>query len=95
VPFIDMLDIVGPMWDAGLEFSHPNEAVVEAQVNRILFSAFTHLLQHQWSVQTYSSNDLPLKDAVAEKPTHNELNALVEDMRQRMKSDVCKRDDIL
>jgi hypothetical protein len=53
LPYIDLEDVIGPMWDAALDFSHPNPPVLRAEVDFIMHAVFRHLTAHKESVRTY------------------------------------------
>jgi hypothetical protein len=52
-PFIDLHTIIGPMWDAAQDFSHPNPPVLCAELDVILHTVFSHLTARNDSVHTF------------------------------------------
>jgi hypothetical protein len=54
VPFIDLSAVIGPMWDAAVDFCHPDAPVLHAEVEVILHTVFSHLRDHHLTVQTYA-----------------------------------------
>jgi hypothetical protein len=43
IPFIDLHAVIAPMWDAALDYSHPNHPVFRAEVDIILHVVFSAL----------------------------------------------------
>jgi hypothetical protein len=54
IPFIDLDAIIGPMWDAAVDFCHPDAPVLHAEVDVILHTVFTHLRDKQIPVREYT-----------------------------------------
>jgi hypothetical protein len=40
IPFIDLHHVIAPMWDAALDYSHPNHPVFRAEIDVILHTVF-------------------------------------------------------
>jgi hypothetical protein len=55
IPFIDLGAIIGPMWDAAVDFCHPDAPVLHAEVDVILHAVFTHLRDQRLTVRAYST----------------------------------------
>jgi hypothetical protein len=53
VPFIDLHRVIGPMWDAALDYSHPLHHVLRAEVDVILHAVFSHVIRRNWVLQTH------------------------------------------
>jgi hypothetical protein len=53
IPFIDLHHVIGPMWDAALDYSHPLHHVLRAEVDVILHAVFSHVIDRNWVLQTH------------------------------------------
>jgi hypothetical protein len=58
MPFIDLSAVIGPMWDAAVDFCHPDAPVLHAEVEVILHAVFSHLRDQGLTVCGYTSEQL-------------------------------------
>jgi hypothetical protein len=64
IPFVDLHQVIAPMWDAALDYSHPNHPVFRAEIDVILHTVFSAL----------QNDTVPLVPLAAVKKVH-EVNA--------------------
>jgi hypothetical protein len=53
IPFINLHDVIGPMWDAAIDYSHPIHHVLRAEVDIILHAVFSDVISRNGSLRTY------------------------------------------
>eukprot|EP01032_Pedospumella_encystans_P016087 gene16087-18369_t len=56
VPFIDLIHIIGPKWDAAQDWSHPVGKVATAEIEWILYKSFHYSVQRKMGVVLYASD---------------------------------------
>ena len=56
VSYIDLTHIIGPKWDAALDWSHPVGKVATAEIEWIVFKALQYSLQHKMGVVLHAPN---------------------------------------
>ena len=63
VEFIDLTQIIGPKWDAALDWSHPVGKVATAEIEWILYKSFHYSLQHKMGVVLHAhAPDIPVPE---------------------------------
>jgi hypothetical protein len=53
-PFINLHKVIGPMWDAALDYSHPIHHVLRAEVDVILHAVFSAVITRNWTIRSYA-----------------------------------------
>jgi hypothetical protein len=58
IPFIDLHDVIGPLWDAAIDYSHPIHHVLRAEVDVILHAVFSDVISRNQTLRTYPLSTL-------------------------------------